>query len=174
VFEQRGFEQRGSVSVPRNFGFRSFNSRAILVPNYRFDLGRPYYAFRPRFTLRVGLFVGYPIAFPTWYSPYVYGSYYGGPYYDGGYYDSYSYNSQPAVQYGGLSFDIDPTDAAVFVDGNYVGVVSDFSPYEAPLTLAGGRHHIDLRAQGCDPMSFDITIVSGQIIPYQGSMAYVR
>jgi hypothetical protein len=61
-------------------------------------------------------------------------------------------------------------DAAVFVDGQYVGTAWDFSPEQMPLTLVAGVHHIDLRANGFLTASFDITVVGGQVIPYQGTL----
>jgi hypothetical protein len=93
--------------------------------------------------------VGYPVAFP------------------------YGYGSSAYGRWGGLSFDITPI-AAVFIDGKYVGTVEDFSPTEQPLTLAPGRHHIDVRAQGYETVSFDITGIPGQVIPYQGTMVGIR
>jgi PEGA domain len=144
----------------------------------RVVFSQPYYVFRPRFTSGIGLWVGYPVAFP-----YEYGSYYYAPYasygYSSGYgspYD-YAYGSTYNSTYsrsGGVSFDITPVDAAVFIDGKYVGTVEDFSPTEPPLTVAAGRHRIDVRAQGYQTMSFDITVVPGQVIPYQGEMSLIR
>ena len=33
-----------------------------------------------------------------------------------------------------------------------------------------GRHHIEVRASGYQTMSFDVDIIAGQVIPYQGTM----
>jgi PEGA domain-containing protein len=123
---------------------------------YYYRAASPYYAFRPRLRLGFGIYIGYPVGFPSWYDPYVPGVY---PYYRQG------------VSYGGVSFDIQPYNAAVYVDGNYVGVVNDFSPLQAPLTLPAGSHHIDVGADGFAPLSFDITVVPGQVIPYQGTLS---
>ncbi len=71
---------------------------------------------------------------------------------------------------GGLSFDIAPSTAQVFVDGNAVGTVGEFTPSSQPLGLPAGPHHIELRAPGYQTMSFDVQIVAGQVIPYQGAM----
>src|SRR5262249_21334827 len=115
-----------------------------VVPYYR-----PYYAFRPRFSIGFGLFVGYPIAYPYAYGvpTYVY------PYPDysalpnTSVYPSGPYPAPPPQgSYGGVSFDITPDDAAVYIDGQYVGVVHDFSPTNQPLTLAPGMHHVELEA----------------------------
>jgi hypothetical protein len=119
-------------------------------------LYRPYYSFRPQLTFGLGISIGYPVAFPSWYDPYV-----------PGYYPLY----RPGGSYGGLSLDIQPYDASVYVDGEYLGVVGDFTPYEAPLTLPAGRHHIAIEAPGLAPLSFYITIVPRQVIPYQGSLS---
>jgi len=71
---------------------------------------------------------------------------------------AYSYY-RPGVSYGGVSLDIQPYDAGVYVDGTYMGIVEDFDSTQPPLTLTAGRHHIDLESQGAQPMSFDITVV---------------
>ena len=78
-----------------------------------------------------------------------------------------------AARPGGLSFAIVPVDAAVFVDGTYVGTTHDFTA-AAPLQLAPGRHHFDLRAQGYQTTTFDVSITPGQIIPYQGTLTIIR
>jgi hypothetical protein len=39
-----------------------------------------------------------------------------------------------------------------------------------PLTLTPGRHSIDIRATGYQPIVFDADIVAGQVLPYQGAM----
>jgi len=185
-------------------------SRGFGYP-YR-SFARPYYSFRPRFSLGFGLFVGYSVAFPYYYDygyPYAYGypysSYpYGYPY---PYYSAYPYAypgpvysapRYPASAYpyrssysndprqapsqgsvgvtpgrqdsGGVSFNITPSDAQVYVDGQYAGVVSDFSPTSVPLTLEPGRYHIEIRASGYQTMTFDSDVTRGQVIPYQGSM----
>jgi hypothetical protein len=122
---------------------------------YSASLYRPYYAFRPRLRLGLGIYLGYPVAYPSWYDPYLS--------------TSYSWY-RPGISYGGVSFDIQPADAEIFVDGDYVGVVQDYGPYAAPLTLPAGTHHIDLQAEGFEPLSFDITVVPRQVIPYQGTL----
>jgi hypothetical protein len=71
---------------------------------------------------------------------------------------------------GGLSFDITPSNAEIFVDGQRMGTVADFSPTMAPLALAPGRHYVDIRLSGYQPMVFDADIVAGQVLPYQGTM----
>ena len=71
---------------------------------------------------------------------------------------------------GGLSFEITPSDAQVFVDGRYVGTAGQFTPTSQPLGLTPGRHHVEIRAQGYRTMDLDVDIVPGQVIPYQGAL----
>src|SRR5262249_25403191 len=76
--------------------------------------------------------------------------------------------SQPNT--GGMSFEIQPLYAQVYVDGQYVGTVAQFSPTSQPLGLTAGRHHIQITAQGYRPMDFDVDIVAGEVLPYQGTL----
>jgi PEGA domain len=74
--------------------------------------------------------------------------------------------SQPNT--GGMSFEIQPMDAQIYVDGRYVGTVGQFSPTSQPLGLTAGRHHIRITAPGYRAMEFDADIMSGEVLPYQG------
>jgi len=71
---------------------------------------------------------------------------------------------------GGLSFEITPNTAQLFVDGTLVGTVGQFTPTSQPLGLAAGRHRVEVRAPGYKTISFDVDIIAGQVIPYQGTM----
>ncbi len=71
---------------------------------------------------------------------------------------------------GGLSFDIMPSDAQIIVDGQTVGNVGQFTATSQPLGVPAGHHHVELRAPGYQTMSFDVDIVAGQVIPYQGTL----
>jgi hypothetical protein len=77
---------------------------------------------------------------------------------------------QVEAEIGGMSFEITPTTAQVFVDGSLVGTVGEFTPTTRPLGLTPGRHRIEIRAPGYQTMDFDADIVGGQVIPYQGTM----
>lgn len=131
----------------------------------------------------------YPYSYPYPYDPYGVGAYPAypaappyptAPGYPTAPYPAYppaqgSVGVQPGVQpspsdTGGLSFEITPSTAQVFADGTLVGTVGQFTPTSQPLGLAAGRHHVEIRAPGYEPMSFDVDIVAGQVIPYQGTM----
>ena len=103
----------------------------------------------------------------------MYGTYYSTTnYYSGSdYYGIEPYMAKPAVSvYGGVSFDIQPSDADLFIDGEYVGTVGTFSPTGEPLTLTPGEHRIAIQRDGYRPMEWDVTIEPGQVIPYRGVM----
>ena len=116
---------------------------------------RPYYDFRPRFTVTFGLFIGYPVAYPAYYYPY-----------------AVPVPVPAPVRYptGALSFDITPTDAQIYVDWRYVGWVEDFSSMMQPLSLSAGRHRVEIFDAGFAPIAFDVDVIAGQVIPFQGAM----
>lgn len=132
---------------------------------------RPYYAFRPRLNIGFGLWAGYPVTYyDSYYSPY----------------ESYPYatvqpgyarppagavNERPEqTRMGGVSFQITPDTAEVWVDGSYVGTAGQFTPESQPLGLAAGRHRVEMREPGYDLSAFDVDIVAGQVIPYSGTL----
>jgi len=125
----------------------------------------PYY-FRPHFSLGFGIYIGYPV--PYYAYPYPV--------------PVYGYNAPPTEvrvgpnnpAYGGVALQIGPNDAiddaAVYVDGTYAGIVSDFDGSRQPLTLAQGTHHIEIDHNGFQPLVFDVTVQPGMVTPYQGSL----
>ena len=164
----RGYDYRGGYNYRGGYGsHRSFFS---------------YYSFRPRLNLGFGLWVGYPVAYSNYYyyDPYEYAAPYPA--------DSYAYQEAPppsdypdsaSTQYGdasqpaaagGVSFEITPENAAVFVDGTYVGTAATFSPTAQPLGLTPGRHRIDIRAEGYRTLTFDADVTAGQVLPYRGTL----
>jgi hypothetical protein len=71
---------------------------------------------------------------------------------------------------GGLRLKIEPRNAQVFVDGYYAGIVDDFDGRFQKLTLAAGRHHIEVRAASHEPLNFDVNIQPHQTTVYQGTL----
>jgi hypothetical protein len=151
--------------------------RPYYPPAHRLRYAHPYYSFRPQFRLSFGFWVGYPVIYPYYVAPYAYAAPYVYPY------SSYSYSVGTApyavqaapspstpIAPGGLSFEIRPAGAEVYVDGEYYGTVDQFSPTEPPLWLAPGRHRIEIRYPGYETVAFDVDVQSGQVIPYQGDL----
>ena len=38
------------------------------------------------------------------------------------------------------------------------------------LSLAPGRHHVEVQADGYVPMTFDVDVIAGQVVPYRGDL----
>ncbi len=137
----------------RSYGYRGgyYAPRAYYRP----------YVFRPRVSIGFGIFAGYPVPFSYRFAApiIVYG--YGAP-------RAPVYVTPEA--YGGVALEIGPSDADVFVDGNYAGHVADFDGTTEPLTLVPGTHRIEVQAPGYAPLVFDVTVQPGQVIPYRGDL----
>jgi hypothetical protein len=153
---------RRDVAVPRAYApryeprysprYSSPRYSARYVPFWQVrNYYRPY-AFRPRFSIGFNIFAGYPV-------PYTYAY----PY-------AYSVGRPAASYYGGVVLEIEPEDAAVYVDGAYAGVVGDFDGSRQPLTLTAGTHRIEVQEPGLAPLVFDVNVQPGQVIPYRGDL----
>jgi len=162
-----------------NNGSRYYNSGRYYGPRYsgpRFSVAprrfyRPYYVFRPRLSIGFGIWAGFPVTYyDPYYYPYAYSAYPGYPgYSSGGVYVNPGPNTTQSNM-GGVSFDITPDSAEVWVDGNYMGQVADYTASSQPLGLTAGRHHIELREPGFQVSSFDVDVIPGQVIPFQGQL----
>jgi hypothetical protein len=165
------------------------NYRPNYYPSYRPYYGggyyRPYYNFLPRVRLGFGLWIGYPVRYPTYFYPYTTYPYgYSYPYPNTVPYPTYPAGSYPTGSYppgsypgtsavgaaGGLSFEITPAEAGIFVDGIYIGMVGQFTPDQPPLPLSPGRHHVEIQQPGFEIIEFDVDVLPGQVIPYRGEL----
>jgi len=119
-----------------------------------------------------------PSAYPPAYPPTAYPPSAYPPAAPSGTYPQSGYPAQPPqgsisasqANTGGVSFEIQPSDAQVSVDGQYVGTVGQFTPTSQPLGLTAGRHHIQISAPGYRTMDFDVDVVAGEVLPYQGAL----
>jgi hypothetical protein len=155
-FDDRPRGHRPIIVTPRYY-----YSGRYFSPPYRGY--RPYY-FRPRTRLPYfGIYLGYAVPYTYVYSSpvYIYG--YGRP-------------AMPVTigpgspYYGGVSLEIAPSHAEVFVDGEYVGWVEDFDGTMQPLTLTPGSHRIEIHAQGYEPLVLDVVVNPGEVVPYRGTL----
>jgi hypothetical protein len=106
---------------------------------------------------------------PWFYPYYPYGYYdpfYGYPYSGGGVYyrgsdNNDNYGSRPAKQeLGALRVKASPNTAKVYVDGTLMGVVDDFDGLTNHLELEPGMHRLELRAEGYETVSKDVTVTT--------------
>ena len=129
------------------------------------------YAYRPfiRGGLDLGLYYGYRSQYWGQYSYPAYGYPIGVP---PGYVTAgpggYGYG------YGSVRLQVKPREAAVSVDGYYVGTVNDFDGVFQHLDLEAGPHRIDIYAPGYEALTFDVRIDSSRTITYRGDLLFAQ
>lgn len=126
---------------------------------------------RPIIIDRGGYYSGY---YPWGYGGYGFGGYYGG-YYDPWYYGGgYGYPAYYSTGYeGSLRIKVKPRDAAVFVDGYFAGQVDEFDGVFQRLRVEPGPHRVEIRADGYEPLSFEVRIPPGGRVNYTGELRRV-
>jgi hypothetical protein len=65
---------------------------------------------------------------------------------------------------------VTPKEAEVFVDGYFAGIVDDFDGVFQRLHIETGPHHIELRADGYEPLSVEVNIQPGRTLTYKGEL----
>lgn len=73
-----------------------------------------------------------------------------------------------------MKLKVKPRNAKVYVDGYYVGLVDEFDGAFQKLTLNGGRHKVELRAEGYETTEFDVLITPEQTVTFAGDMKKVQ
>ena len=105
-------------------------------------------------------FGGYYGGYYGYYDPWIdgggYGGYYGQPYTTSGYDD------------GMLRLKMKPREGVVYVDGFFAGRVDDFDGVFQRLHIEPGAHHIEITADGYEPLELDVQIQRGRLITYSG------
>jgi hypothetical protein len=110
---------------------------------------------------------GFGLGYYSWYDPFYYGSWgygYTAPSYGAG-----GYSSQYR-DLGNLRLKVKPSDAQVYVDGYYVGVIDSFDGVFQKLGIESGAHKIELRAEGYETVSFEVFVTPGETVTYKGEM----
>jgi hypothetical protein len=154
-------------SAPRSAPRAGRPSTVVVAPSYR-TYYRPY---------RPGVSLGFYYGSPWFIGPYSYGLgyYYGYPYgYGYGGYPSYGYGSvypgYGARALGGVRLAMPERDAEVYVDGYYAGIVDDFDGALQRVDLEPGPHHLEIQADGFEPVSFDVRVEPGRTITYRATL----
>ena len=107
----------------------------------------------------------------------IYDGFYGGYY--GAYDPWYGFSPiyAPTSSYGGgdesgaIRLKVKPSNATVYVDGYYAGVVDDFDGTFQRLHLEPGPHRLEIRAGGYQPLSLDVWITEDLTITYRGDLS---
>jgi PEGA domain-containing protein len=159
-------------------------------PNHRTSYGHyydpflynSYYGYGPYGNLRYpgfglgygyGLGLGWPLFYDPWYDPgYAtsgFGSYgYGGM-------SGYSgYSSNYGADQGKMRLKVKPRTAKVYVDGYFVGNVDEFDGAFQKLALNGGRHRVEVKAEGYETAEFDVLIMPDETVTYQGELKKIQ
>lgn len=163
----------------------ALRSRPIIVNN-NYDNGgrrggRGYTPYRGRHNYGRQHIYGSYFYFPG-YSTFNIGIGYGSgyrydPYWHGSYGNSYGYSAYAYQSYGNnyytgsLRLKVQPRFGEVFVDGYYVGVVNDYDGIFQRLRLEEGPHHIEIIETGFVPLEFDVLILPGETITYEGYLS---
>jgi hypothetical protein len=135
----------------------------------------PYYPYYPWgfWGPGYGFGLGY-LYYDPWFSGYGFG--YGDPYGfggggggGGGYSVSQSYRDS-----GSLRLKINPKEAQIFVDGYFVGIVDSYDGAFQKLGIDGGGHKIELKADGYEPLEFEVLITPGETVIYKGEMKRIK
>jgi hypothetical protein len=175
----------GGVAVPRpgypaygyhypaygyGYGYRyPYYGYGYRYPYYAYPYywGYPYYYGYPYYggvSFGVGVGFGWgSLGFAVGYPAYGYGYPYAAPYYGASY-------VVPAHTSGGIRIDVPQRDAEVMVDGYFAGTVEEFNGRTQQLDLAPGAHHIEIRANGFEPASFDVNVDTGRTITYRAAL----
>jgi len=105
-------------------------------------------------------FGGYYAGYYGYYDPWLAGGggYYGEPYTTSGYDD------------GLLRLKVKPRDGMVYVDGYFAGIVDDFDGIFQHLHIEPGAHHIEIMADGYEPLEINVQIQRNRTVTYSGDM----
>jgi hypothetical protein len=122
-----------------------------------------------------GFGFGYMAYDPFLFGTFGYSDYYADPYLGGGgYYGGGGYSSSASqAAYrgaGSLRLKVKPAHAQVFVDGYLVGDVDSFDGVFQRLNVEAGSHRIELRAEGYETTQFEVMVIPGKTITYEGDM----
>ncbi len=143
-----------------NYGYRSYGYRGPYAYANGYAYSPYYYAPRPlpyRYAPR--RYYGSGGHFSIYFgfgSGYLYGvPYYGRVY---GYRAPETSYRGEGPYYGDIRLQVNPSDAEVYVDGYYAGIVDDFDGQYQRLALEAGPHKIEIGARGLQPQVFDVYV----------------
>jgi hypothetical protein len=123
-------------------------------------------------------YYGYPYSWGLGYGLYSgfgWNPYFGDPF-DPGYggYGGYSSGVYNTADQGHLKLKVKPRNAKVYVDGYFVGLVDQFDGAFQKLALNGGRHKVEVRADGFETAEFDVLITPDQTVTFQGELKRIQ
>jgi len=72
---------------------------------------------------------------------------------------------------GGVQLDVLPWRAQVYLDGEHVGQVGDFTGYYRPLDVTAGPHRLVIVERGYQPLILDLVVPAGRTTTYRGTLS---
>lgn len=157
--------------------------------------GSGYYPGYPGYPWYPGYYPGWGGAYGGWYDCYYYPYYGCNPWGYGGFGMGYFYfspfmwnygdmsgwgygggggGSYGGAQMGSIRLKVKPSNASVYVDGYYAGTVDDFDNAFQKLSLALGKHKIEISAPGYQPLVVEIDVRDFDTINYEGRLEPIR
>lgn len=108
--------------------------------------------------------------FGPWYDPWGYTPYYD-PYYGGGGGGGGS-DSEPKERSttGSIRLRANVSTGQVYIDGALYGIVDEFDGLSNHLELDGGRHMLEIRADGYQSYSKEIVVEAGRTLTHRASL----
>jgi hypothetical protein len=106
-----------------------------------------------------------------WGWPY-YG-YYGYPYgygYGGYYGGSYGGGNGYGESWGAVKTDVDPEEARVYLDGQYIGTADDFDGWPDKLYLKPGNYKLEFRLHGYEPLTLNVRSRPGATLEVENKL----
>jgi len=171
-----------SGSVPGGGGGGGVYYPGVIYDPYYYGYGYydPYYA--RRYTSWWSPYgYGYGLGYFA-YDPYMFGG--GYPYGPGaGYgYDPYgaggsgggSYGTPHSAEVGSIRLKVKPSNAQVYIDGYYVGVIDSFDGAFQKLGIEAGSHKVEVRAEGYETEQFEVMVMPGETITYKGELKRIH
>jgi hypothetical protein len=145
---------------------------------YPYSYYDSYYGYPGRYGYGYGpWYGGYGFGLGYFYDPFGYYGYYS-PYNDDyGYssgYGSGRYSYAYGRPTGQLRLKVNPRHGQVYVDGYFAGEVDSFDGAFQRLSVEAGAHKVEIRAEGYEPVTFDVMITPGETVTYKGEMKQIR
>jgi hypothetical protein len=86
----------------------------------------------------------------------------GYPYYGYGYYGPYNgYGAGSEANWGAVKTDVEPEEARVYLDGQYIGTADDFDGWPDKLYLRPGNYKLEFRLNGYEPVVLNVRARAG-------------
>jgi hypothetical protein len=94
--------------------------------------------------------------------------------YPGYYTGGYAAPDQAELPDGALKLKVKPREAEVYVDGYFVGQVDSFDGPFQHVDLEPGTHRVEIRAEGFEPITFEVKIAPKQSVTYKGELKRIQ